>query len=44
MLGIKSNREPIRGAFAKKVRKELSCIRKGSTSCQGLTQTDTSEK
>jgi hypothetical protein len=45
MLGIKSNREPIKGAFAKKLREQISSCRKETSSSKGQTQqANTSEK
>ena len=44
MLGMKSNREPIKGAFAKKLRKEISSCRTESASSKGQAQANSSEK
>ena len=35
MLGIKSNREPIKGVFAKKLREQISCASQKATQTQG---------
>lgn len=44
MLGMKSNRGPIKGAFAKKLREQISSCRTESASGKGQTQANTSEK
>lgn len=44
MLGMKSNREPIKGAFAKKLREQISSCRTASAYSKGQAQANTSEK
>jgi hypothetical protein len=44
MLGMKSNRGPIKGTFAKKLREQISSCRTESLSIKGQTQADTSAK
>ena len=41
MLGIKSNREPIKGVFAKKLREQISCADPKVAQTQGQTHSNT---
>lgn len=44
MLGIKSNREPIKGVFAKKLREQISCDSSKTPQTQGQAHANTSDE
>lgn len=44
MLGVKSNRKPIKGVFAKKLREEISVCRGKSSSDKGQVQANSSKE
>jgi hypothetical protein len=44
MLGIKSNREPIKGVFAKKLREQISCDSSKTTQTQVQVHANTSDE
>lgn len=44
MLGVKSNREPIKGVFAKKLREQISCVCPKTAQTQGQALANISEE
>ena len=44
MLGVKSNREPIKGVFAKKLREQISCVCPKTSQTQGQSFVNISEE